>query len=86
MQVVVIFIGTPVWSLDDRQAWNMRQRPRMPREVVEQLLLAEENRRVVRMGCATELDAKEAPVDLVADVLCCYMALGEEPEAEADPS
>jgi hypothetical protein len=58
----------------------------MPREVIENLLLAEENRRVVGMGRSPELDAKEAPVDLVTDVLRWDVALGEETEAEADSS
>lgn len=77
---------TSLELLDYRQTWNMRQRSRVPGEVVEKLLLAEEKRGIIRMGRTSELDAKEAPVHLVTNVLRCYMALGEEPKAEADPS
>lgn len=62
---------TNVGLLDHRHTWYMRQRSRVSGEVVEKLLLAEENRAIIRMGCTTELDAEEASVDLVADVLRC---------------
>lgn len=86
MHVVIICMEPYVGILHDRQAWNMRQRSRMPRKVVEKLLLTEENCRVVRMGRMPKLNAEEAAVDLIADMLRWEMALGEEPEAEADTS
>lgn len=58
----------------------------MPSKVVENLLLAEEDRRVVRMGCTPNLNAEEAPVDLITNVLRWHVALGKKSEAEADPS
>lgn len=58
----------------------------MSSEMVENLLLAEENRRVVGMGRMSKLNAKEATVDLVADMLRWDMALREEPKAEANTS
>lgn len=58
----------------------------MPRKVVENLLLAEEDRRVVRVSCTPKLNAEEAPIDLITNMLCWQVALGKESEAEADPS
>lgn len=86
MQVVVVCSRPYVGGLDNRQAWNVRQRSRMPCKVVEDLLLAEEDRRVVRMGRTPKLDAEEAPIDLITNVLRWHVALGKESEAEADPS
>lgn len=86
MKVVVVCIRPYVGGLDDRQAWDVRQRPRMPCKVVENLLLAEEDRRIVRMGFTPKLNAEEAPIDLITNVLRWHVALGKKSEAEADPS
>lgn len=74
-----------VGTLDNCQPRDVRQRSRMPRQVVENLLLAEEDRRIISMDRATDLDAEQAPVGLISDVLCRYVALGEESEAKPDP-
>lgn len=58
MEVVIICIRSYLGGLDNRQARDVRQRSRMPRQVVEKLLLAEEDRRIVRVGCTPKLDAK----------------------------
>lgn len=58
MQVVIVCMESYIGILDDRQAGNMRQRSRMPREVVENLFLAEEDRRIVGMGRTPKLDAE----------------------------
>lgn len=58
----------------------------MPRKVVENLFLAEEDRRIIRMSCTPKLNAEEAPIDLITNVLRWHVALGEKSEAEADPS
>lgn len=58
MEVVIICMGSYLGGLDNRQARDARQRPRMPRQVVENLLLAEEDRRIVRVGCTPKLDAE----------------------------
>lgn len=58
MQVVVICMWSYLGGLDNRQARDVRQRSRVPRQVVENLLLAEEDRRIVGMGRTRKLDAK----------------------------
>lgn len=58
MQVVIICMWSYLGGLDNRQARDVRQRSRMPRQVVENLFLAEEDRCIIGMGCARKLDAK----------------------------
>lgn len=58
MQVVVVCMWSYLGGLDNRQARDVGQRSRMPRQVVEKLLLAEEDRRIVGVGCTPKLDAK----------------------------
>lgn len=58
MQVVIICMWSYLGALDNRQARDVRQRSRVPRQVVENLLLAEEDRRIVGMGRTRKLDAK----------------------------
>lgn len=85
-EMQVIIVGPYVGGFDNRQAWDARQRSRVPRQVVENLLLVEEDSCIARMGRTPNLNAKEAPIDLVSDVLCRHVALGEKPEAKTDPS
>lgn len=85
MQVVIICMRSYLGALDNRQARDVRQRSRMPRQVVENLLLAEEDRRIIGVGCTRKLDAEQTPIDLVPDVLRWYVALREESEAKCDP-
>lgn len=86
MQVVVVCSRPYVGGLDNRQAWNVRQWSRMPRKVIENLLLTEEDRRIIRMCSTPNLDAEEAAIDLITDVLRWHVALGKESEAETNPS
>lgn len=61
-------MGWDLVALDDRQPGDRGQRPWVPREVGEELSLAEEDGRVVGVGRVTELYAKEAAVCLISNV------------------
>lgn len=71
MQVVVVCVLDRdfFYTLYDLQAGNVRERMGVPREVGKELPLAEEDGRVVGMGGLAELQAKQAAVNLLADVL-----------------
>lgn len=87
MQVVVVpQMRRDLGRLDDGQTGDRGERSGMPREVREQLLLGEEHRRVALFCRPAKLDAEQAAVQLVVDVLCCDVALREEAESEPDIS
>jgi len=70
--------------VDNRQALDDGQGPRVPRQVREQRRLAEEDGGVALLGRPADLEAKQARVELVVDVLGPEMALGQEPQTKAD--
>lgn len=77
-------LGRDLGRVDDREARDRGQGPRVPREVGEEGLLVGEDGRVRLFGRAAELDAEEAAVHVVVDVACREVGLGDEAEAEAD--
>lgn len=74
----------PFFCFDNRDAWNRWERMSMSCEVSKQLLLREEDCGVVRMVGMPLSNAKDAAVYLLAYILGGKMALGEEPQSEAD--
>jgi len=64
--------------VDNRQALDDGQGPRVPRQVREQRRLAEEDGGVALLGRPADLEAKQARV------LGPEMALGQEPQTKAD--
>lgn len=85
VQVVVVGgLRGHLLRVDDGQARDLREGLWVPREVGEELALAEEDGRVVGVRRLPELYAEEAAIDLVPDVLRLDVALGEEAQPEAD--
>lgn len=84
MQIILVRELLRHFAQDYGQARDMWERTRMAREVGKKLLLAEEDRGVVGMCGLPELDAEEATVDLLTDVLGMEMAFREKAQAKAD--
>lgn len=85
MQVEVVLEGRrDLGRLDDGDAGDGGQRPRVPRHVREQLALVEEDGGVALLDRLALLDAEQAAVQLLLDVPDRQVALLQDAQPEAD--
>ncbi len=70
-------------GLDDRDTLYLRQRPWVASEMREQLFLGEEDRCIAFLARPAQLDAEQASVELIVNVPCRQVALGQA-QSKAD--